>query len=382
MLEEWLQKEIDEKAIHRLKLVAGIGYGIVFAVLFSLLLWGHDGWSLAASHANMAWLKLLIGLPIAIVIFGLVGFLSALSSSTVVAVVLWAITLGFMSVISSHLSFDGVNIFTWILDKRLWGEVLLSFGYAAGVRTVLVVILNVAVGAAVGFMETVATQWAWDRSIEGKRMSFGSWLVLLTSLPLAFLAASTIDGFIYQPLRLPQHVVHRTIQSALTGDVGNSEIMQSSYRSVKPFLDDLSDDYTSYFVKFSTETGTWFSAYVDVQFDNGFVMRCVTLGDKLAYCADFSEKVDKWIGQLVDAGLNETRLWEEEKMQSLVVSSDVEEWLHQHQSQMSSSYDWEFAEQFSSVFFVIVEFPNGSKMECRFRGATPVVVDRCIVLNK
>jgi hypothetical protein len=206
-------------------------------------------------------------------------------------------------------------------------------------------------------------------------------LVLFASLPLAFLAASTIDGFIYQPLRLPQHVVHRTIQSALTGEVGNSEIMQSSYRSIKPFLDYLSDDYTSYFVKFSTETGTWFSAYVDVRFDNDFVVRCVTLGDKLAYCADFSKKVDKWIGQLVDAGLNKTRLWEEEKMQSLVVPSDVEEWLHQNHPQMNSTYDWEFTEQYSSVFFVIVEFSDGSKMGCRFRGATPAVVDRCITVQ-
>lgn len=382
MIEEWLQKDLDEKAIYRLKIVSGTGYGIVFAVLFALLLWGHDGWVLTISHADMAWVKLLIGLPIAVVIFALAGFLSALSSSTVVAVVLWAVALGFMSVISSHLSFDGVNIFTWILDKRLWGEIILSFGYAAGVRTVLVIILNVAIGAAVGFLETVATQWAWDRSLGGKRMSLSSWVVLFGSLPLAFLAALTIDGFIYQPLRLPQHVVHRTIQSGLTGEIGSSDVLESSYRSVKPYLENLSDNYTSYFIKFSTESGTWFSAFVDVRFDNGFVMRCVTLGDKLAYCADFSKKVDQWVYQLVDAGLNETRLWEEDKMQSLLVPTDVEDWLHQHRSQMNSAYQWQFGEQYGSLFFVIVEFENGNRMVCRFHSATPVVVERCAVLDK
>ena len=382
MIEDLFKKEADEKEIRRLKMIAGTGYGVIFAILFALFAWGFDGWNLYVSHADMAWVKLGLGLPIAVIIFAVVGFLSSLPSSSIIAILLWAIALGFISIVSGHLPFEGVSLYTWLVENRLWGEVISPFGYAASVRTTLVIISNVVIGAAVGFLETVAVNWAWDRSIGGRKMSTGSWLVLLVSLPLAFLAAMAVNGFIYQPLRLPQHVVHDTIQVGLHGTATESERTESSYRSIKPFLGNLSEGYESYFVEFSTETGTWFSAYVDVRFDNGFVMRCVTLGKKLAYCGDFAESMSQWLDEIVTGSLNHTQPWEEEKWKSLAVPSNTVNWLYEHSDKMNSGYKWHWGDQYGGWFFVTIKFANGNQMECRFHGSVPIIMDRCTGLGE
>ena len=56
-----------------------------------------------------------------------------------------------------------------------------------------------------------------------------------------------------------------------------------------PYRENLSDEYETYFVSFSSETGTWYSAYIDVVFEDGYVLRCVTVGDRVVYCDDFSK---------------------------------------------------------------------------------------------
>ena len=381
MIEDLLAIEADEKAIRRLHLIAGTGYGVIFAILFAFFTWGMDGWHLYVSHADMAWVKLGLGFPIAVLVFALVGFLSALSSSSIIAIVLWAITLFFMSIVSGHLPFDGISLYTWMVDNRLWGEAILPFGYSAEVRTTLAVIVNIFIGGAAGFIETVAVNWAWDRSKNGKRMSLASWFVLLVSLPLALLAAVIVNGLIYQPLRLPQEVVHQTIQAGLVGNVGEAKVMESSYRSIKPFVNNLSNSYETYFVGFSTETGTWFSAYVDVRFDNGFVMRCVTLGEKLAYCGDFSENMSEWLNEVIVGAREKTQPWQEKKMRTLAVPPNTKSWLDEHSGMMDLNYHWVWNEQYSGWFFVTVDFLNNYWMECRFHGTVPIVLDRCAGLG-
>ena len=179
-----------EQRTRRLMLTAGAGYGMLVGLSVALFTWGYDAYMLAAYGGSLPWMKLVIGLPLAVAIGGLVGWLAAYSRSVAVSIAVWAGFGALFGVIAGHIPFDGGNLVYWILDRRLWGEIILSYGQAAAVRTTLMVLINAIVGAAVGLIENAAVQWSWERATPQRKMSFGSWLVLLVGVPMAFLLAA------------------------------------------------------------------------------------------------------------------------------------------------------------------------------------------------
>ena len=60
--------QFDELKAHKLFLSAGTAYGMIFGLGFALLAWGYDALLLASSSVDLAWMKLLLGLPLAIII--------------------------------------------------------------------------------------------------------------------------------------------------------------------------------------------------------------------------------------------------------------------------------------------------------------------------
>ncbi|MFQ6102066.1 MAG: hypothetical protein ACE5OS_12655 [Anaerolineae bacterium] len=367
-----------EQEVRKLLLSAGTAYGLIFGFSFALFTWGYDALLLASSTAHLAWTKLLLGLPLAIVIGSLTGRLAASSPSTAVSVTLWAAAGGLFGVIAGHIPFDGGNLAAWLADRRLWGVPILAYGHAAAVRTTLVVFINVALGTAVGFVESLAVQWAWDRATPDSMMSGGSWAVLLVCVPLALLLAVSIDGFINQPLRTPQWAVSELVRLTVTASPEVTEAQEASYRSIEPFREALSEHYVSHFVGFGSDTESWYSAYVDVIFDNGFVLRCATVGKNVVYCGDFSQKFAAWMGDLVHAGLYDERPWLDAKMRRLAVNDVVVAWLAAHSDQLSETYEVSRDGQQGGWVFMSARFDTGFEMVCRFRGATPVLVDQCL----
>jgi hypothetical protein len=365
----------------RLLLQAGTAYGVIFGFSFAIFAWGYDAYLLAESGAVLPWSKLAFGLPLSIVIGGLAGWLAALSPSIMVAVLVWSAASGLLAMIAGHIPFEGGNLVLWFVDERLWGETIFSYLSSAATRTTLMIFINVILGVLVGYLETLAIQWAWDRSSPDGRMTVGSWLALLVAVPLAFLPALTVNGFMNRPLRTSQLLVGEILDLSLAGvgeeDLGR-ESLEASYRSLKPYLDRISDGYETYFVDFSAETGTWYSAFVDVVFEDGFVLRCVTVGDKVIYCDDYSKRVEGWVGDLVRSGLSGERPWLEAKVRRLDVSESVIDWLAYHQEQLSANYEVQRESQQSGWVHIRVRFDTGFEVICRFRGAQPTVVDQCI----
>jgi hypothetical protein len=366
----------------RLELTTGTAYGIIFGLGFALFAWGYDAWVLASNGAAIPWVKLLIGLPIAVVICGLAGLLGALPSSTAVTVALWAVIGGLLGMIAGHIPFEGENFGIWLVERRLWGETIFAYTDSALVRTTLIIIINVVLGAAVGFIEKLTLNWSWDHTTPGGRMSWRSWLVLFFNLPLAFLLAASVNGLINQPLRNPQQVVGKLLKLTLAGKAENNPSIEISYRSIKPFQDVISGQYESHFVAFSSETGIWHSAYIDVVFDDGLVLRCVTSGEVVIYCDDFSQWVAEWVNELVRAGLYGEIPWKDARIKRLVVEDSVVLWLTAHRDQLSENYVAIRDGQQSNWFFERIRFDTGFEMLCRFSGTTPVIVDQCVELSE
>ncbi len=98
-----------QKITRAVLLRAGAGYGLLFGLGFALLVWGYDGLVLSRSSTDIAWAKLLLGLPCALVIGGIVGTVGAWSSSLLLTTCLWAV------------AFGGIGWLAGIIDPRFAG---------------------------------------------------------------------------------------------------------------------------------------------------------------------------------------------------------------------------------------------------------------------
>ena len=365
-----------EQETRKLFLTAGTAYGLIFGLSFSLFTWGFDALSLASSGADLAGAKLILGLPLAMVICGLAGRLAASSSSMAVFIALGAVVGALLGVIAGHMPYDGSNLAAWLADRRLWGLVVFPYGHAAAVRTTLVAIVMAGLGAVVGFVEYLAVEWAWDRATPEGRMSVLSWILLLACIPPVLLMTGTVEEMINQPIRTPQQRVGELIGLALEGAVEEAQARGLTYRAVEPFLASFSEQYVVHLVDYDQDT--LYSAYVDVAFDNGFVLRCATVGKTVVHCDDFSRKFADWMDDLVHAGLHDERRWLDARVRYLAVDDAVVAWLADHRDQLSAGYELTWAGQQGGCVFMSARFDSGFEMTCRFLGAAPVRVDQCV----
>ncbi len=372
---------MPEKETNKLFRTTGILYGLLFSLSFALFTWGYDTLRLLnANAANYTWTKLLLGLPIVIIIGALVGRLASLSSSAAVSTALWAIACGLFGMLAGHLPFDGYNIATWLAEPRLWGVDVFHFNYAAQVRTTLIVLTLGILGAAVGGIQSWLLEWIWDhatlKSKGGYKLSVGTWLIFLITIPLAILPAWTVNGMLYNPLSIPQQRVAQLIEKA----VNNSATLNQDsldYRTIRPYLDTISKQYVTHFVSFGTDTESWYAAYVDIAFDNNLVLRCSVSGEAVVHCADFSQKFNAWMEDLIHAGLTGEQRWANDRMKLLLVDEPVLTWLENHREYLTESYTLTRTGQQGPWVFMAAQFDNGFDMRCRFHGAPQVRVNRC-----
>lgn len=365
----------SEAESRRLFLAAGTAYGLVFALTFALLTWGYDALQLSANGANLAWAKLALGVPLSLFICILVGNLAALVPLTAVSVALWAVAGTLLGLIAGHVPFEGRNLVVWLLDRRLWGLVVYPFGSSAAVRTTVVLVVGAGVGALSGLLEPLALDWAWDRATPRGRLSLGSWAVLLVCLPLTLLLTGATDEMINQPLRTPQTSVGGLISITLAGKAEEAEARGLNVAAVETFRGSFSEDFVTYLVSYDLSPPQ--IAFVDAAFDNGFALRCRTVGNVVAFCDDVSSTYEGWMDDLIFAGMRGERRWMASPDPAITVEDRVVRWLQDHPSQLSETYELSRASQQGQFVFMSARFDTGLAITCRFRGTQPVVVDQC-----
>ncbi len=380
--------EAQEKLAHALFQRIGPYYGLIFGISFALFTWGYDSYILVSNSAAYAWVKLLLSFPIVLGLSVLTGWLASRSFSVGISATLWAIAGGLLGMLAGHLPFAGYNLAVWLADERFWGMDIFHYSYSAEVRTTILVFTLSVLGAIIGVAERQILERVWDNAFfigdgasKKAKVKAVSLVWLLLCIPLALLTAVVTTELINQPLNEPQRVVGRLVQLANEGDVETANAIGLGYSSIKPFQNSLSDQFTTHFVSFSIGTEMWYSAYVDVAFDNKFVMRCVTAGDRVVYCDDFSKKFAGWMGDLVHAGLSGEQRWLEDRMKLLDVEEPVIIWLEDHKAHLSESYDVTRTGQQGGWIFMNAQFDTGFEMQCRFHEATPVIVDQCIAVS-
>jgi hypothetical protein len=340
-----------------------------------LLTWGYDAFHLAGAEANLAWAKIVVGLPLSFAVCSLAGNLTAMIPYTAVSVALWAVAGVLLALVAGHVPFKGQNLVVWLIDRRLRGLVVFPYGESAAVRTTLVLIIGAGVGTVSGIVERLALEWAWERSTPGGSLSLRSWGALLVSVPLTLVLAGATDELLNQPLRMPQESVARLTSLTLAGKEEEADAKGMNVRQISRFRPYLSKDFTTHLVTFDLSPPQ--VAFVDTVFDNDFALRCRTLGPKVAFCKDISSELEAWMADLIFAGLRGERRWMTSPEPQLVVEDSVTRWLQDHASELSESYDVCRAGQRGRFVFMGARFDNGFEIVCRFRGTQPVGVDEC-----
>ncbi len=355
---------------------------MLFGLTFVLFLWGYDGLRLAIAAADLAWAKLIIALPPTVVIGCLAGFLGGSTAQAGVTVLIWAVALPVVGWVTGHIPYDGLNLAVRLTDARFADATLYPYLHAYQMRTLLVGLLYVPLGAAVGFLETWAVEWAWDRITTGGKLSCRSWLVLAVTAAVAvLLPAFVADHFIVKPSRSPRLYLARLVTTTLTEGPSGVERRGLNVAVAERYGASFTEDYTLHFVSFYTATETLYASYVDVTFagptDFPFLMRCIVIGKRVNFCDDYTRRFRGWMDDLIYAARTGERPWREAKVQRLRVDASVLSWLTAHRDRLQAPYTVRYLAQRGGWLWLAARFETGEELHCRFHDPAPVRVDRC-----
>lgn len=368
----------QEAQTRKLMINAGTWFGLIFGFSFALFTWGYDAFVLSSNAATIPWAKLLFGLPIALIVGGLVGRFVAMSPNVGVYALVWAVVGWLFATVAGQIPFKGTNLVIWFMERSLWGEIIYAYDSSAEVRTTLAVVMATLIGAFTGLVENSAVNRSWDRTKPDGRMGSASFVALLVSVPMALLMSIPVEFLINRPIRKHEQATGELINQVRAGQINETS---SNFRSINPFIEKISDEYSVHFVAFGGDRRSWHSAYVDVVFEDGFLLRCATAGDRVIYCDDFLAKFEDWMGDLIQFGLTGEQSWLEEKVRHLFVDDQVLSWLGAQGSQMSDNYEVEMDTPQNGWIFMSAKFDTGFEMVCRFHSAAPIVVDQCIAID-
>ena len=377
MIEKLASPLPQQKTARTVLLRAGAGYGMLFGLGFALFVWGYDALALSQSLADMAWAKLLIGLPCLLIIGGIAGTVGAWSSSTLFTTGMWAVTMAGIGWIAGHIPFTGISWLAGVIDPRFAGLSPWPYIDATAARTLLVMIAYTVYGFAVGYVETLAVEWAWDRTTPAGQMKLGAWSVLLVAWVVALPPTIILDYLVMTPVRAPQVRVANLVETYLEGGEAAVSAAGQSVIEAQRHGARFTPDYTIHFSGFDTTTKTLYAGYSDVVFDTGFALRCIVMGDRITFCDDLSQKLDVRIGQMVQAGKTGERPWLTSQMKTFNVTEEVITWLQTHREQLSDTYNLMITAQKGNQMFVTAQFSTGAKIECCFQGNAVVTVDQC-----
>jgi len=370
---------VNERDTRKRFLSAGTMYGLVFGLSFALLTWGYDALLLSSHSVALAWNKLLLGMPLAIIIASLTGRFAVASSSMVVSTALWATAGALMGMVAGHVPFDGGNLAAWLADRELWGLVIFPYGSSAATRTALVTVIGAGMGAAAGIVERLVVGWIWDQITPSGKIGGRAWLALLACTPLTLPIFWATDDLVNQPLRALQQTTDEIVTLVLAGTDEEAESSGLNYFSVARHRERLSDQYTVHLVEYDLDT--YYTGLADIAFDNGFSLRCLTTAGQVGYCSPISDTYQDWMNELVRAGLYGERAWLNGDDPSLVVDEAVITWLNNHSDQLGETFASTRSSQHGAWIFMSARFDTGFEIECRFRGTTPVAVDQCAEAN-
>lgn len=354
---------------------AGAAYGVVFAISYSVALWGTHTSLLATSGLDMAWSIPVLGFPVALLVCITAGRLAAYFSMTGIYISLWTLAGGFLGGLTGWLPFDGRNLAVWLLDGGFWGLTVYPSGSSAATRTTLLILIGAVVGAMAGLLERILVELAVDWADSKRGLTLRSILLLLPALPLTLALAGAAHELMYSPLRIAPLSVDEVIVLVLDQAEEEADARGVNYATVEFHRASLSRDYTMHTVDHDLAPPT--TAVMDVEFDNGFLLRCSVMGSSVTFCDDLLPVLERWMMDLVGARGAQPQTEYQTSGYQLDVDPNVAAWLAHQPPVLVDELEAEHVAQRGGWIFMTIRSSEGLAMTCRFHGARPITVDQC-----
>jgi hypothetical protein len=359
---------IDESIHERFTRRAGIFYGALVALGFTLVLWLPDALALRDAFVLVWWGKLALGLALTLPLGLLIGWLAASTRRSGVTVGLWIIGVALMVLIAGHLPYEGLGWLWGLTDPYPNAQAMFPFSIPTATVTGLCLLAGAGVGLFIGLLSLPAIHNAWDRSTRSHRLSLSSiFRLILGALPIVLLVP-IVDIYLVAPLRMPLIETQAAIQTALKPDTNLDALHLPFLKSVRS---QLTTRYTLYWVTSSDDTQ---QTAVDVLFDSGFLLRCNYNFGAVGFCQPLDQNLRDGLMQLMTTGhLTCTGC-------GMQTDRAVRQYLAVLLPELHSAklVETSLLKHHSGWIYERARFDNGRTFDCRFSGQSPIVVDLCL----
>ncbi len=357
---------LDPRIRVRVVRVAGVIYGLIFALGFSAAMWGLDAIQLQKASYHLAWAKFPLGLVITLVISAVAGWLATSSRWSGVGILVWMAAGPLVALVAGHIPYDGLSWVAGLSDPYPTSRVMYPFVLSAAAFTGISMVIGAGIGLVTGLAQMIAVERAWDYSTARHRLGVRSVLVLGLCLPVAILFGLLADFQINVPTRSAILDVARVVETALdpTVDLGVARL---------PFLESrrsrMTQGYSLYWVDNSDSLET---ATIDASFGSGLLLRCRQGYGQVFFCSDFDQNLREWMEQLVTYGDVECTNC------MVLLDRDMQNWLTSVQPGADQLRDVSLLQHQGGWLYERATFEDGHAVDCRFRSSRPVSIDMCV----
>lgn len=374
MLERlFTRQDLDPAAKRSFEIGAGWHFGFIFGVVLVASGWGWDARESANVSLEYAWVKLILATLLIIPLCAVAGMLAMRDPRMRTKTVIWTIIGAATGFIAIHLPFEGMSLGALLSDPATRGEFIFPFVPGARERVLGMMAFGTVAGIATAWLERLAMFWAWDRSSSQHRLTKSAWATLWLATPVALSLGILYDSAANDPLRGPARVTTRVIEVARNTppdlDLASLDLLQRlDYAATSTVRDQFSTHYVQHIADIDSRALA--SAWVDVEFDNGFWWRCniTQNGTNLRRCFDLGATYRDWVTQFLQASrirCNDC---------NLRVEPDVLTW--QQRNALGAPQRVEL-EHRSGGIIVARAIYVGRTVECRLAGADPANLQEC-----
>ena len=368
--------EIPPDAKEKFACGAGGRYGLILGVSLVLAGWGWDAWQLANASAELPWVKLLAAsvtlIPLAIAAGWLAGRAYPSFLIGLLVWIGWGVVGGF---IAGHLPFEVLSAFAGWLDPTVRGVNIFPFTPEAQFFTGAAMFIGVLAAFPVAFLQSLSTDWSWDRSTSDNRLTLGAWAMLFVALPLG-LGLGALDGAATNSLSAPMLLTNQVIQVALTTppDLNTSKMPTDEmlvYIAGLRWRDKISSRFVEHLADY--DPNTFQQSAVDLVFANGAMLRCsvVQYSRYVAGCYDLAAADRAVLTKFVRLGTAPCSDC------TVEIQPQAAAWQSQYGRDFGDISRVTIAHHFDGVVTARAEDRTGKFVECRFVGANPVRLDTC-----
>ena len=358
---------IEDHTIHvRFIHKAGALYGAAVAIGFALFFWVPDAVLLQQAHYQWWWAKLVLGLTVTLPSCMLLGWLAARMPWSGLSILIWIGDGAILAWIGGHMQFEGISWLVRLTDPYPSNQIMYPFSSSAGAFTGISMITGLGAGLFLGLIALVAQERAWDASTKNYGFSLKSILRLGLCLPVLAVLGLVADYQIQSSTRGALTSVAQLIETVRDPQ---ADLISAKLGPMAQYRAQMSPNYTLFW---NTTTSDLVRSSIDVQFDTGLLLRCPSAYDNAFLCSNLGSQLTEWMTELATVGhltckgcyvqvARDTRVWLNAIVPTLGQLQTVKVFKHQ-----------------GGWIYLRATYDSGRKIDCRFSGDRPVLVNLCV----